>query len=347
MDPVRLLSKIKNMNKITSEIFKTISSSPHILLCLHPSPDGDSVGSNLALYHFLTAQNKKVTLIKGDSKLPQYLSSLPGFENIVNKNITEIDLKKFDLFISLDASAINQVTKAENWQFPEELKIIVIDHHASNTKYGTLNYVDSTVPATCQIIGELILRYNQTFTYDEAACLLLGIYTDSGGFKYAPTSSNTFSLASKLAEICPDYHRFIYEIENSDDSQRLKLIGFLLTNIKTYFSGKVAISTLSLQQLKKLGIDPNELGSLDIANQIKAVIGWEIGISMIETAKNKVKVSLRKRQNQFDLGKIATNTKFGGGHSAAAGTTLPFSLPKAKKYLLKVIQETYPELGEP
>lgn len=329
--------------KIKSEIDK----AQKIVLCLHPSPDGDSVGSNLALYHFLIAQNKKVTLIKGDSKLPQYLSTLPGFENIVDKNITEIDFKNFDLFISLDASSVSQVTKAENFQFPSDLKIIVLDHHLSNTKFGTINYVDNTVPAACQIVGELILRYKQPFTYNEAACLLLGLHTDTGGYKYPPTSASTFRLASKLAEVCPDYCRYIYEIENNDNPRRLKLVGFMLDNIQTYFNGQVAISTLSLNQIKKINVDSEDVGNVEVANQIKAVNGYEIGITMMETSKNQVKVSFRKRQNQFDVSKIAVNTKFGGGHSAAAGATLPFSLPKAKKYLLDIIAQTYPSLGQP
>lgn len=333
--------------KIFTQIKSEIDRSQRILLHLHPNPDGDSVGSALAMFHFLKALGKKVTLIKGDSKMPQYLSFLPGFENITNQNITEINLNQFDLFIALDSSALNQITKTESFCFPQQLKIIIIDHHASNTKYGSLNYVDITSPATCQIVGNFIYQVNKTFTYNEAACLLLGLHTDTGGYKYPPTSSSTFSLAAKLSCHCPDYHHYIYEIENNDTFQRLKVIGLMLNNIKTYFNGKVAISTLSLHQLSKISANYDDIGSLEIANQIKAVIGHEIGITLIESSKNQVKVSLRKRQNNFDMSQIAINTKFGGGHSAAAGATLPFSLPKAKKYLLNIIQKTYPELGKP
>lgn len=335
------------MNKSFKELTSIISKSSKILLTLHPSPDGDSVGSCLALYHFLKSQNKKVSLIKGDSRIPQYLSSLPGFENIIEKNISEIDLNNFDLFIALDASSLSQITKSENFLFPEHLRVINIDHHASNTRFGTNNIVDNDSPATSQIIADYIFDHNKMFTYDQAACLLLGLYTDSGGYKYPPTSSKTFFLASKLAAVCPDYHRYIYEIENNDDSQRLKLIGFLYTNVKTYFDGKVAISTISLKQLEKLNINPADIGGIEVANQLKAVVGWEIGITMIETSKKQIKISMRKRRNSFDVSKIAVNTKLGGGHSAAAGATLPYSLPKAKKYLLNIIKQTYPKLGEP
>jgi len=338
---------MKNFNKISQEIFELIQKSDNILLHLHPSPDGDSVGSALAMYHYLKSQNKKVSLIKGDSKLPQYLSALPGFENIVEKNITEIDLSKFDLFISLDASSMSQVTKSKDFRFPLNLTIIVIDHHTSNTLYGTINWIDKTSPAASQLVAEYILKYQKSFTYDQAACLLLGLYTDTGGFKYPFTSSKTFTIASKLAEACPDFHRYIYEIENNDDPSKLKLTGFMYSNTRTYFQNKVAISTLSLSQMKKFNVNPEDIGSVSISNQLKAVTGWEIGITLMETSKNQIKVSMRKRQNQFDLSKIAVNTKFGGGHSAAAGATLPYSLPKAKKYLLTIIHQTYPELGEP
>ncbi len=331
-----------SFTKIKSEI----DQAKKILLHLHPSPDGDSVGSSLAMFHFLTAIGKKVTLIKGDSPMSRYLSHLPGFENIVDKNITEIDLSKFDLFISLDASSPSQVTKAEGFTFPSDLNILVIDHHSSNTKYGKLNYVDESSPATCQIVAQIMEKYQHPFTYDESACLLVGLHTDTNGYKYSPTSSETFRIASKLAAACPDYFNYIFEIENSDTPERLLLVGYLLSHIEKYFSGQVAISTISYRQFQKMGLDSGEYGNIEIANQLKAVVGYEIGISLMETSPGQVKVSLRKRLNNYDLSQIAVNTGFGGGHKAAAGATLPYSIPKAKKYLLKVIQKTYPQLGE-
>lgn len=333
----------KNFSLIKTEIDK----AQRILLHFHPSPDGDSVGSSLAMFHFLTSLGKKATVIKGDSPLPQYLSALPGFENVIDKNITEIDLGKFDLFISLDASSLSQVTKAENFTLPQSLRVLVIDHHTSNTHYGSVNYVDSTSPATCQIVAQLLEKYRHAFTYDEAVCLLIGLHTDTGGYKYPPTSAITFKIAAKLASVCPDYYRYIFEIENSDSPKRLTLVGYLLSHIENYFGGQVAISSISHQQLRKMDINPGEFGNVEVANQIKAIVGNEIGISMMETSPGQIKISFRKRQNNYDLSKIAVNTKYGGGHVAAAGATLPFSLPKAKKYLLKIIQETYPELGQP
>jgi phosphoesterase RecJ-like protein len=336
------LSKTK-----AKQIDDAISQSHHILLHLHPSPDADSAGSVLALSSYLKSQHKEVTIIKGDSKLPQYLSILPGYENIIDKSIVEIDLTKFDLFISLDASSISQVTKSGDFSFPRTLTVIVIDHHRSNDLFGSINWVDKDSPATSQLVAEYILQHQPSFTYDQAACLLLGLHTDTGGYKYPPTSSKTFALASKLALACPDYHRFIYETENNDEPLRLKLIGLMYSNIKTYFGGKVAISTLNLKQFQKINVSPADIGNIDVANQLKAVVGWEIGITMMEAAKNQIKVSMRKRQNRFDVSKIAVNTGFGGGHVAAAGAVLPYSLPKAKKYLLDIIHQTYPELGEP
>ncbi len=327
------------------QIKSAINSANHILLHLHPHPDADSAGSALAFYHCLKSINKKVTLISGDSYLPINLSTLPGADQITPKNYFDLDLNQFDLFIILDSSAPDQISKLGPIVFPKTLRTIVIDHHASNAAYGDINLIDVTAPATCQVVYQLFEKLKIKITPDIAACLFAGLYTDSGGFKYSPTSFQTFDIASKLSKIYPNFSQIIFELENNDSPEDLKFLGLLLNNIETYFNNRVAIASLSLTQIRKAGLSVDQATTGGVANMLKAVVGWDIGISMIETEPHQISVSLRTRDAQkYNLSQIVLATGFGGGHKAAAGATIPFSLPKAKKILLDCIQKLHPDL---
>ena len=136
-------------------------------------------------------------------------------------------------------------------------------------------------------------------------------------------------------------------MENNDSPERLKFLSLMLDSIETYFSNHVAIASISYEVLKKNNLSKNVLSTSDIANMLKAVIGWDIGISLVEIQPDTVKASLRTRDvYQYDLSKIAEATGSGGGLKAAAGTTIKKSLAESKKHLLKTIQSLYPQLGK-
>lgn len=332
------------MKKIYSQINSAITNSHHILLHLHPSPDADSAGSALAFYHYIKSIKKKVTLITGDSRLSLSLSHLPGSKQIVAKSYFDIDLNKFDLFIILDSSAPDQISKLAPVTFPSTMKTIVIDHHISNTGFGDINLIDVNSPATCQIVYRFFRDSHINITPKMAACLLAGIYTDTGGFKYPPTSTDTFDAAAHLAKIYPNFTQTIFEIENNDTPENLRFLGKILSQIETHFNNHVAIASLSLEDLRSVSLSPdNATGG--VANILKSVVGWNIAISMVEVETNKISVSFRTRNAKiYDVSKIALATGFGGGHRAASGATIPLSLPDAKKLVLNTIKKIYPNL---
>jgi bifunctional oligoribonuclease and PAP phosphatase NrnA len=334
------------MNKKTvSQISEVIKKSKNILLHLHPGPDGDSLGSALSFYHVLKNLKKNVTIISGDSEPQKSFSVLPGFDQIVNKNFFQVDLENFDLFIILDSASPEQISKIGPVIFPKNLKTIDIDHHILKNKFADINLSIPDAPATCQILAQLYKKLNIKLTPEIAVCLFVGIYTDTGGFKYNKVTSETFSILSDLAKINPDFSKTIFEIENNDSPSRLKLLSIMLGSIKTHFSDHVAVASLSYKELKKNKLTGGMAENLNVANTLKAVTGWDIGVSMIEYQPKKVKVSLRTRDaEKYDLNLIASNTGAGGGHKAAAGATINKPLKYAKKFLLKIISETYPEL---
>lgn len=327
------------------KVWREIDRSSKILLHLHPGPDGDSVGSALAMYHVLKSLNKDVTLIQGDSELPKNLTSLPGSDKIIPKNIFQIDLDQYDLFLILDSSSPKQISRLGNIKFPKKLKTICIDHHISSEKFANINLVVSSSSSTCQVVYELINFRKIKIIPKVAACLYTGIYTDTGGFKYFNPTYKTFNIASQLAKIYPKFPEIIFNIENTDEPDRLKFISILLGSIETFFSEHVAIASISFDEIQNNKIKSTSIYNSDVSNMIKAVVGWDIALTLVEIQPDTVKISLRTRDSQkYDLAKIAVATKNGGGHKAAAGATLNMPLPQAKETILAIIKKIYPKI---
>lgn len=335
-------------SSLSAKILHHIKQSRRILLHLHPAPDGDSVGSALAFYWFLQSLKKDVTLIRGDSDFPQNLKVLPGSDRIIPKTYFDITITDFDLFISLDSSALNQISKISPVIFPSNLKTINIDHHPTNTKFANFNLIDTDSPAVSQIVYQLFTKWHVKISPDIAINLLIGIYTDTGGFKYPKTTSATFDVASNLTKISPDFTEYIFQIENNSEPEQLRFKGLALLSIKTYFSNHVAISAVPYKILQKNKITKGHTEKSEISNTLKSVTGWDIGASLVEIDPDLCYLSLRTRNpKKYDLGQIAAAVGNGGGHQAAAGATINLPLPQAKKHLLTVIQKLHPELGLP
>jgi phosphoesterase RecJ-like protein len=328
-----------------NKVAKIIKSSKKVLLHLHPSPDGDSAGSALAAMYALKQLKKQVTVISGDSDLPQFLSVLPGFKEIVPKNFFQVDLNQFDLFLILDSSSKNQISKFGEVVFPKKLKTIVIDHHPSNEKFASVNIIDDQSPATCQIIHHLFKKLNIKITPNIAANIFVGLYTDTGGFKYPRTTQKTLSIATECSKIYPKFPELIFEIENHNQPDRLKFLSIMLSSIENYYSDHVAVASISYDDIQKYDINSSTFNNSEIPNILKSVVGWDIGVSLIEHQPNITKISMRTRNpNLYDLSKICATTGFGGGHKSAAGATLNLPLAEAKKTILKIIQKLHPEL---
>lgn len=333
--------------KITSrKVWKEIGRSKKILLHLHPGPDGDSVGSSLAFYHVLKNMGKEVCVIQGDSELPKKFYTIPGADKIIHQNILQIDINQFDLFIINDSSSLKQITKLGELKLPKKLKTIIIDHHISSEKFANINLVSPNSTSTCQVLFELFQVNKVKLTSKIAACLFIGLYTDTGGFRYFNPTYKTFDIASKLAKLYPKFSQLIFDIENNDDPDRIKFLSLLLSSVETFYSNHVAIASLSYNNIQASGLNSAAVSSYsEVPNTLKSVIGWDIALSMVEIQPEVVKISFRTRDSHtYDLSKIAVATKSGGGHKAAAGATVNKSLPEAKQMILDIIKKLYPKI---
>lgn len=336
------------IKQLAPQIWSEIQKANKILLHCHPSPDADSIGGVLGMMHVLQRVGKEVTVIIGDSAPPTQLSILPGFDQIQLKNWFDLDLSKFDLFISQDSSSLGQISKLGEIKFPDTMRVVVIDHHGTNSGYGHVNFIEPSYPAVCQMDYELCQEWKLEITPAAAICFFVGIYDDTGGFKYQNTTSETLRAAADLAFINPNFPKVIFELENNFEPEQIKFIGLSLSMIEIYFGGKVAISAVPYSELKKRGIQQKHTEKIEISSMLKSVKGWEIGIRFTEVEPSLIIVSFRTRDaDKYDVGKIAVATKAGGGHNVAAGATLRMPFAQAKKYLLDTIKNIYPDLGEP
>lgn len=328
------------IKKLAPEILNEIKKANNILLHCHPSPDPDSVGSVLAMKFALEQLGKKVIAISGDSSIPKAFQ-FPGVESIVQKNFFEININEFDLFIILDSGSMEMISAKSKIVFPDSLMTIVIDHHASNKGYGKINLIDSTYPSATQLLFDLFKEIGIKIDHDIALNLFMGIYTDTGGFRYSNTNIDSFRIATELVSIVPDYYRTISVMDNSNRRETLVFEGLALSSLKTFFDGKLAIVTVTNKELNSNNIKDEDISTGYIASKMKSVIGIDISATLIETHPDLIKISFRTRNSEkYDLSKLAVALG-GGGHVAAAGAKLNMTMELAIDKVVKTVKEIY------
>lgn len=316
-----------------------VTESKSFLFHLHPSPDGDCVGSVLALSQALIAQGKEVVVSMGDTPLPDYLKHLPGADQVVSSppHIL-LEERAFDIFMALDSSAPHQVTRQVNAvEMLSKVDTIVIDHHSTNEGFGTINWVASNTVATAQMVYQLLQELNWEVTSDMAINLFVGLYTDSGGFQYPPTNAETLRVAADLAQLAPNFSEYIFHIQNTITPEHIYFQAAALNNIELSHNGHIAIALVSYEEMQRRNLTPEHADKSEIANLLKSVVGWNVAVGAVEVEPNVVKASFRTRDaTRWNVGTIAARLG-GGGHPAAAGVTLEMPLEQAKYEIVQAI----------
>ena len=333
------------MSPIISEkapaILSEVKKAKSILLCCHPSPDPDSVGSCLAMKFALESLGKKVTVIKGDSEIPDAFMHFPGATDIVDMNFFEINLAEFDLFMILDVNALDRVSLLAPVVIPSSMDLVMIDHHQPKPLITNVSLVESSYPATCQILYDLFKEWDVKIDANIASNLFIGIYTDTGGFKYRGTSAYTYKIASALVDIIPDFTQLIYKMENSGTPADIAFYGKAFTNIKTYLGGHLALSTISYTDLVDLGIADTGMKVSGTSSRMCAVADWYIVGALTEMMPGKIKCSFRSKDGiKYDVS-ILTTAFGGGGHKNAAGVMITGSMDEVVEKIVAKAKELY------
>ena len=322
-------------------ILAEIKKAKSVLLHCHPSPDPDSVCSALAMKSVCEQLGVKATVIRGDSTyISDGFARFPGIDTIVGTHFGEIDITQFDLFIILDSGSPGMISYKATPVFPLPIRTIAIDHHKSNESYADINLID-VCSSTAFALFELFTVWGVTITHDIALNLFMGIYTDSGGFKYPPTGYRDFEAAATLVKIAPDFTEAIFCLENSNSTESIYFETMALDSLKTYLQGNIAVTSVSFKALQEKGIVLDAIHT-DIPNKLKSVVGWNVGMIFTEREPRHIKVSMRSRNGErFDVSKLAVALG-GGGHRAAAGIRFTdMSMEEAQKVVISKAQELF------
>lgn len=325
--------------KIKTEIKK----SKNILLTLHNHPDSDSLGSNLALFQYLKKINKNVTLISGDSEIKSKNSFFPFFDQITPKNISQININDFDLFIICDALYEQVSFSYDVESIAKKIKKIVFDHHPRQTIKSIARLYSLKATSTSELVYDYLTAIKFPIDSDIAICLMLGIYEDTSGFENLNSTPKGAMAFANLVKKVPNFGRLIFEFKNNSDPQEIEFIKLALSKYSTYLNNTIAISTISYQELQDSKIEPEYIQKTFMSQFLRRCNHWKITGSIVEKEKGVSGVSLRSRGQEFDLSLVADKLG-GGGHKVAAGATILLDSESALKLVLKTIEENLPNI---
>ncbi|HWA52060.1 MAG TPA: DHH family phosphoesterase [Patescibacteria group bacterium] len=299
----------------SGEILEEIKKAKKILVNLHRGPDPDSYACAFALYYFLISQNKDVTIVlTNTSELSNQLKKFDDSDKVKLVDYSKIDFSKYDLFISPDSGSLQQIVDNPEIKVLD-IKIIVIDHHASNDKFGKINLIDSSAVSCSQIIYLIFKDWDFFIDSKMASLLMFGIIADSGVFAFS-NDSKVMKIAGELMELGANKEKIINDFFRTKPFSLIKSFGEFLSRMEFDKEHKFVWTAISYEDYLKLKIPP-KAASVFATDYASIVDGSDFGLIMCEDEKNKLKISFRSRSN-IDVSKLAEQLN-GGGHKKAAG----------------------------
>ena len=295
------------MKAITTEIINAINAAKTVLVVGHVRPDGDCVGSVLAMRHICEKLGKIADGVC-DSDKPEAYAFLPEYEYFCAPRY-----KQYDLFISVDCATESRL--GEYRAFLDSAKnSINIDHHATNPGYGKINYIDGDACSTCYILFNMFKDVEGMLDGDAAAMLYTGLSTDTGHFMHSNTTEEVFRTAAELCGYGIDVAALNRSLYCNNAFNKVMLTARALGGIVLYEGGKIALMNISLKDLQDCGCTSADTEGL--INNASAIAGVGIAISMCEQPGSLYRVSFRSAAADV----AAAAAKFGGGgHKLAAG----------------------------
>lgn len=307
------------------DILEQINKADKIVILTHDNPDGDAIGSSLAMYHALKLYGKNPDLV-----IPTHsrvFNSLPGVEEIK----TETDIEHYDLAISLDCASIKMLNGFVKYFENAKVKIC-IDHHSTNTMFGDYNYINPAAPACAQILLVILDFLGVEITKDIGTCILAGIITDTGGFKYQGVTAETFEFVAWLLNKgvnVPKVYREVLQIKTKANFELHKIAN---NRIEFLANGKIAYTYITEEDEKNVHAESGDHeGIVEIGRDVEGV---EVSIFVRQT-EDGCKISLRS--NDYVNVSDACIVFGGGGHARAAGCTIQGSIEQVKEKVVKEV----------
>lgn len=314
--------------KSVEEILIAIDNSEDIFLASHMNPDGDSIGSLMALGLALEQYGKKVNIIKTDA-IPEDFDFLPSIDRI--KEYEDIDA---DIFFVLDCGNKDRIGKYE--EFLDESKLVVnIDHHMDNTKFGDINLVDPNRASTGEVVFDLIEGLGLRLDKDIATHIYTAISTDTGRFMYDKVNDRTHEIAAKLIRAGIDKDKINIHLYQTKSLAATRLFIEGISTLRTYHDDKIGTIKITQDLLNRVNASLDDGDDLIVF--IRDIVTTEVACVLKEVKENEIKISLRSK-TIINVSSIA-NQFNGGGHKKAAGCTIYQDIDTAERLIVDAIEK--------
>ncbi len=299
------------MERLTPAILAALRDARRILLLTHVHPDGDALGSQLALLHCLRRAGREVTAF-GEAPVSHLYDFLPGADLLVTE---PPDPAAVDCVVAVDCGDADRLGRAGQ-QFLPIQPFVVIDHHGGHREFGTLRWVDARRAATGEMVYDLLQALDLPIDRDTAFCLYTAIVSDTGSFRYAATSSRTLVVAGELVALGVRPEEVASRLYDNYSVGRLDLLQRVLATLELHEDERLAIIAVTREMLARTGTrDEDTEGFVNFPRSIASV---RVAVFVKEGPDGMVGVSLRSKEPECDVAAVARSFG-GGGHCNAAG----------------------------
>ncbi len=313
-------------------ICRVLREKDRFLIACHENPEGDAIGSELALALALRKMGKTATVLNSDP-VPGNLLFLPGSDTVV----FEADGSNYDVAIVVDCGSPERTGRVA----PELEKcplLVNIDHHRTNGDLGPLSLVDPAAAATGLLVHHVLKEMGFDIDLDVATNLYVAILTDTGSFHYGSSSPESFEVAGGMVRLGVDPWAVAEQVYETQSANRLKLLGRVLSSLEIAADGKVAAIVTKLGDLREFEAGKDALEGF--INYPRSIVGVEVAVSYREEGGGVFRVSFRSK-GRVDVSSVAARFG-GGGHRNAAGCTVPGTLPEVKRKILEALSAVLP-----
>ncbi|MCM4168987.1 Bifunctional oligoribonuclease and PAP phosphatase NrnA [Arenibacter antarcticus] len=329
------------MNLEISKAINTLLGEPQrIVIIPHKNPDGDAVGSTLALWHYLNDMGQDATVI-APNDYPKFLKWLPKNEQIINFEKEAATAKELitnaTVIFTLDFNHLGRIGQLQPLLEEASATFVMIDHHQEPSDYAKIMYSDVSMSSTCEMVYNLIEGLNgiNRITPEIAICLYTGIMTDTGSFKFASTTSRTHIVVAKLIEKGANNTKAHSKVYDTNTPSRLHLLGCALKNMVILEEFCTAYITLSQEELDNYDFKKGDTeGFVNYGLTLDGIIFAVIFIENKE--EGIIKISLRS-EGDFSVNEFARAHFNGGGHNNASGGRSELSLEETTEYFTSLL----------
>lgn len=315
------------------QLLQLIDRSQTFFVAAHEGPDGDAIGSTLALTNALREMGKDVVAYNRD-RAPLEYEFLPGYETVVNQ---VDDSQVFDVGFVLDAGELD---RAGGWIRERCQKLVNIDHHPYSENFGDIYYVDTQACATGVLIYRLLQAADHPISKAVATCIYTTILSDSGSFRYSNANPEAFQVAGEMVALGVDPWSIASGLYESQEFVRLRLLALALPTLRVSDCGLYASIAVSLDMYDQA--DANAEATDRFINYPRSIRGVEVAIFFRQTSAHSFKVGFRSK-GSIDVGALARAMN-GGGHHNAAGATVDGTLDSVQGWVFDRVSELLADL---